>query len=98
MPHRRAVSKGNGRLDHGEAPGMTRICRKTPVIPETVLWAALRDAGPEGVTVAELVTATGKGRTWVYDRLREWAAAGRVIQTIRGYWRAAGPGDGQASG
>jgi hypothetical protein len=48
MPHRRAVSKGNGRLDHGEAPGMTRICRKTPVIPETVLWAALRDAGPEG--------------------------------------------------
>ena len=66
--------------------------------PETVLWAALRDVGPEGVTVAELVTATGKGRTWVYDRLREWAAAGRVIQTIRGYWRAAGPGDGQASG
>jgi S-DNA-T family DNA segregation ATPase FtsK/SpoIIIE len=65
--------------------------------PETALWAALHDAGPEGVTVAELVTATGKGRTWVYDRLREWAAAGRVIQTIRGYWRAAGPGDGQAS-
>jgi S-DNA-T family DNA segregation ATPase FtsK/SpoIIIE len=66
--------------------------------PETALWAALRDAGPEGVTVAELVTATGKGRTWVYDRLRECAAAGRVIQTTRGYWRAAGPGDGQASG
>ena len=29
-----AVSKDNGRLNQGEAPGMTRICRKTPVIPE----------------------------------------------------------------
>ena len=32
--NRLAVGKDNGRLDHGEAPGMTRICRKTPVIPE----------------------------------------------------------------
>jgi hypothetical protein len=31
---RLAVSKDNGRLDHGEALEMTRICRKTPVIPE----------------------------------------------------------------
>ena len=65
---------------------------------EAALWAALREAGPRGVSVADLVAATGKGRTWVYERLREHAAAGRAIQTIRGYWRAAGPGDGQAGG
>ena len=32
-------------------------------------------------------------RRWVYYRLRELAAAGRVIQTVRGQWRIA-PGDG----
>src|SRR5258708_4469784 len=31
---RLVISKDNGRLDHGEAPGMTRICRKIRVIPE----------------------------------------------------------------
>jgi S-DNA-T family DNA segregation ATPase FtsK/SpoIIIE len=56
--------------------------------PETALWAALSDTGVEGVTVAELVRATGKGRTWVYDRLHQWAEIGRVTQTARGRWRA----------
>jgi len=58
--------------------------------PETALWAALSDAGAEGVTVAELVRTTGKGRTWVYDRLHQWAETGRVSQTARGRWRASG--------
>jgi DNA segregation ATPase FtsK/SpoIIIE, S-DNA-T family len=58
--------------------------------PETALWAALSNAGAEGVSVAELVRATGKGRTWVYDRLRQWAEIGRVTQTARGLWRASG--------
>jgi DNA segregation ATPase FtsK/SpoIIIE, S-DNA-T family len=69
--------------------------------PETALWAALRRAGPDGVTVAALVKITGKGRTWVYERLHEHAAAGRAVQTIRGHWRAAdagGPRSGQAGG
>jgi S-DNA-T family DNA segregation ATPase FtsK/SpoIIIE len=56
--------------------------------PETALWAALGDAGAEGVSVGELVRATGKGRTWVYDRLHQWAEIGRVTQTARGRWRA----------
>jgi DNA segregation ATPase FtsK/SpoIIIE, S-DNA-T family len=52
------------------------------------LWAALRAAGPQGVSVAQLVKITGKGRTWVYERLRELADTGRAVQTIRGHWRA----------
>ncbi len=56
-----------------------------------------RGAGPHGISVADLVAATGKGRTWVYERLREHAAAGQAIQTARGHWRAAGPEDKQAS-
>ena len=32
--NRLTISNGNGRLAHGEAPGRTRICRKTPVLPE----------------------------------------------------------------
>jgi S-DNA-T family DNA segregation ATPase FtsK/SpoIIIE len=45
--------------------------------------------GPDGVSVAELVTVTGKSRTWVYDQLRELAAQGRAAATRRrGYWRA----------
>jgi S-DNA-T family DNA segregation ATPase FtsK/SpoIIIE len=64
---------------------------------KAALWTALRGAGPHGVSVADLVAATGKGRTWVYERLREHAAAGQAIQTARGHWRAAGPRDEQAS-
>ena len=56
--------------------------------PETALRAALSDAGPEGVSVAELVHVTGKGRTWIYDRLHLWAKTGHVSQTARGRWRA----------
>jgi S-DNA-T family DNA segregation ATPase FtsK/SpoIIIE len=56
--------------------------------PETALRAALSDAGAEGVSVAELVHVTGKGRTWVYDRLHQWAKTGHVSQTARGRWRA----------
>jgi S-DNA-T family DNA segregation ATPase FtsK/SpoIIIE len=56
--------------------------------PETVLWAALGAAGPHGVSVATLTGTTGKGRTWVYERLRQLADAGQAVQTIRGRWRA----------
>ena len=38
--------------------------------PEAELRAALSEAGPQGVSIADLVHATGKGRTWVYEGLR----------------------------
>jgi S-DNA-T family DNA segregation ATPase FtsK/SpoIIIE len=59
--------------------------------PEAALWHALCGAGPDGVPVALLIEVTGMGRTWVYDRLRQYASAGRVIQTLRGHWRAVTP-------
>jgi DNA segregation ATPase FtsK/SpoIIIE, S-DNA-T family len=65
--------------------------------PETALWDALVDAGPEGVSVAELGAACGMARRWVYYRLQEHATAGRAAQVRRGYWRAARPADGRAA-
>ena len=62
--------------------------------PETALWDALVDAGPEGASVTALEAACGMGRSWVYYRLQEHARAGRAVQVRRGYWRAARPGDG----
>jgi hypothetical protein len=47
------------------------------------LWAALSAAPAEGISVPELVTASDMSRRWVYYRLRELAAAGRVVQTAR---------------
>jgi S-DNA-T family DNA segregation ATPase FtsK/SpoIIIE len=61
--------------------------------PQTALWDALVDAGPDGVSVAELETACGMARRWVYYRLNEHAQAGRAILVRRGYWRAVRPGD-----
>ena len=62
--------------------------------PDGALWAALRRAGPQGVTVAELLAVTGMTRPTLYRRLSAHAKAGRVVQTVRGSWRAAGPSDG----
>ena len=50
-----------------------------------------RSCQQRGASIADLMRAPGKGRTWVYERLRQLADAGRVIQTIRGHWRAALP-------
>jgi S-DNA-T family DNA segregation ATPase FtsK/SpoIIIE len=54
---------------------------------EAILWAALSLAS-DGVSVPDLITETGMSRRWVYYRLRALAAAGRVVQTARGHWRA----------
>ena len=59
--------------------------------PETALWDALVDAGPEGVSVGELGAACGMARRWVYYRLQEHAQAGRAVHVRRGCWRAARP-------
>ena len=83
------------------APGVPQTGPETPTRgddpsgPETALWAALVDAGPNGATVGELIAACGMSRSWVYYRLREHAQAGRAAQTARGAWRAAGPNPGR---
>jgi S-DNA-T family DNA segregation ATPase FtsK/SpoIIIE len=59
--------------------------------PEVALWAALLDAPDEGLTVHDLMTTTGMGRTWIYDRLQAHARADRAHQVARGRWRAAAP-------
>ncbi len=61
--------------------------------PEAILWAALSLAPEAGTTVAELMTATGMGRTWIYERLRRLALRSQVIQVSHGRWRAAGGDD-----
>jgi DNA segregation ATPase FtsK/SpoIIIE, S-DNA-T family len=65
--------------------------------PDTLLWEALSRAPARGIPVAGLVTATGMGRTWVYERLRKLATDGRATQTRRGCWRAASPPPGPAA-
>jgi DNA segregation ATPase FtsK/SpoIIIE-like protein len=55
---------------------------------EVLLWAALSLAPEEGISVPDLMQATGMGRSWVYYRLQEHAAAGRAVQVTRGQWRA----------
>jgi hypothetical protein len=56
--------------------------------PEVTLWAALVIAPPEGTTVPDLMAETAMSRPWVYQRLRELADRGEVIQVSRGRWRA----------
>ena len=59
--------------------------------PAAALWAALLAAPGSGCSVRELMTATGMGRTWVYARLQELAAEGRVAQISRGRWAVTEP-------
>ncbi|PRX98170.1 FtsK/SpoIIIE domain-containing protein [Allonocardiopsis opalescens] len=59
--------------------------------PESRLSDALADAPPDGRSVADLMDATGMGRTWVYDRLQQLADTGRVVQVARGRWRGTDP-------
>ncbi len=87
--------------EHGQGDNEPSTGGSDPLSgPEIALWIALRRAGNEGISVSALVKFTGKGRTWVYERLREHIAAGRAVQTRRGHWRAIdadGPRAGQAN-
>jgi hypothetical protein len=56
--------------------------------PEAILWAALSLAPDQGITVPDLMSATGMSRRWVYYRLRDLAEGGRAVQTEHGTWRA----------
>jgi S-DNA-T family DNA segregation ATPase FtsK/SpoIIIE len=64
--------------------------------PDALLWQALQNAPAEGASVADLMTITGMGRSWVYYRLSEHAAAGRAVQVTRGCWRASRGSDDNA--
>ena len=57
--------------------------------PEVILWAALSLAPYEGVTVPDLMTATGMSRPWIYQRLRGLIERSQAVQVSRGRWRAA---------
>jgi S-DNA-T family DNA segregation ATPase FtsK/SpoIIIE len=56
--------------------------------PDALLWEMLAGAPAEGIPVPLLIQATGMSRPWIYQRLRDLADAGRVIQVSRGRWRA----------
>jgi hypothetical protein len=60
-----------------------------PQDPDAILRRALSAAPAEGIPVGDLITATGMSRRWVFYRLRQFAADGYAVQTIRGHWRAA---------
>lgn len=66
--------------------------------PQAALWAALRAAGPDGATVADLMTAADMTRPTLYRHLRAAARAGRACQVARGYWRAADGPESRADG
>ena len=57
--------------------------------PDAILRRAPSAAPAEGVPISDLITVTGMSRRWVFCRLRQLAAEGFAIQTVRGYWRAA---------
>ena len=53
------------------------------------LLAVLVNGGPGGLTVTELVVATGRQKTWVYDRLADLQQAGLVKHAGHGHYRLA---------
>ena len=60
--------------------------------PEGALWAALCAAPEEGADIADLMRASGMGRSTLYRYLAQLAQAGRAIQVGWGRWRAITPG------
>jgi S-DNA-T family DNA segregation ATPase FtsK/SpoIIIE len=54
--------------------------------PMAALLAALQAAGESGAKVAELAEATGMRGTWVYDRLGELVAEGKVARGPHSRW------------
>ena len=86
------ATAGPGDLGTGDDPGPDQP-EDAEDEPERTLWTALSLVPDAGISVPELVAITRISRRWAYYRLRDLAAAGRVIQTTPGQWRTA-PGDG----
>jgi hypothetical protein len=59
--------------------------------PEGALWAALCAAPEDGADIADLMQASGMGRSTLYRYLAQLAQAGRAIQVGWGRWRAITP-------
>jgi hypothetical protein len=93
------VAIGTGPADiHGESPWQAVIppaadigdpAGKGHQDPDSILSDALSGAPAEGIPVGELIRVTGMSRRWVFYRLRQLAAEGKAVQTVRGYWRIA---------
>jgi len=85
---------GNPSPDHravrpdDAGPGEPRVASEQQD-PDAILRRALSAAPAEGVPVSDLITVTGMSRRWVFYRLRQLAADGYAVQTVRGYWRGA---------
>jgi hypothetical protein len=60
--------------------------------PEGALWAALCAAHEDGADIADLMRASGMGRSTLYRYLAQLAQAGRALQVGWGRWRAITPG------
>jgi hypothetical protein len=58
------------------------------------LLAVLANAGPVGLTVTELLVATGRQKTWIYDRLAELQQAALVERAGQGRYRLCRPPTG----
>jgi DNA segregation ATPase FtsK/SpoIIIE, S-DNA-T family len=78
------LSQGAADLNADEEEGDSREASQDDAAAS--LWAALREASEHGRSVKDLMAATGMGRSWVYARLQELAAAGSVTQVARGRW------------
>ena len=58
------------------------------------LLAVLANAGPAGLTVPELLVATGRQKTWVYERLADLQQAALVERAGQGRYRLSRPPTG----
>jgi len=89
LPARPVVDEtiGLGRPDLRVIPGGKDAKKEAPSVD--ALRAALRDAGPEGVSVPDLEESTGGSRSWVHKWLTAWLADGSVVRVSRGRYRAA---------
>jgi DNA segregation ATPase FtsK/SpoIIIE, S-DNA-T family len=74
-------------------PPRTAEDEQTTANPNIALWIALRRAPARGLSVRELMAATGMSRSWLYNRLHEHASTGRAVQVSRGRWLAASKTD-----
>src|SRR5262249_33226049 len=91
-PHRPDLDPGSAAaLIHPAAPTDPAPADQTsePVAdPEAAFWAALHAAPEAGLSIGDLMRATGKRRTWIYERLTHHTHTGHVTQVSRGRWRA----------
>jgi hypothetical protein len=87
---------GGGHVNHGPpGPGGWAAGEAVDSDPEVArLLAVLANAGPAGLTVTDLVVATGRQKTWVYDRLADLQQTGLVTRAGQGRYRLAQHPDG----